>query len=49
MERAWKSSIEMAARQIKSNIYLAKVTRVELSLQAAFVEYGATGTAFAIP
>ncbi|MDB5396302.1 MAG: ribonuclease [Rhodospirillales bacterium] len=32
---------EMAARrQIKSNIYLAKVTRVEPSLQAAFVEYG---------
>src|SRR5271165_6578302 len=27
-------------RQIKSNIYLAKVTRVEPSLQAAFVEYG---------
>src|ERR1700685_2736659 len=32
---------EMAARrQIKSNIYLAQVTRVEPSLQAAFVEYG---------
>src|ERR1700758_44455 len=29
-----------ARRQIKSNIYLAKVTRVEPSLQAAFVEYG---------
>jgi ribonuclease E len=27
-------------RQIKGNIYLAKVTRVEPSLQAAFVEYG---------
>jgi len=27
-------------RQIKSNIYLAKITRVEPSLQAAFVEYG---------
>ncbi len=27
-------------RQIKSNIYLAKVTRVEPSLQSAFVEYG---------
>ena len=26
--------------QIKGNIYLAKVTRVEPSLQAAFVEYG---------
>ncbi|GIL40981.1 Rne/Rng family ribonuclease [Roseiterribacter gracilis] len=27
-------------RQLKSNIYLAKITRVEPSLQAAFVEYG---------
>ena len=27
-------------RQLKGNIYLAKVTRVEPSLQAAFVEYG---------
>ena len=27
-------------RQIKGNIYLARVTRVEPSLQAAFVEYG---------
>ncbi|MEM8799238.1 MAG: Rne/Rng family ribonuclease [Pseudomonadota bacterium] len=27
-------------RQLKSNIYLAKVTRVEPSLQAAFVDYG---------
>ena len=26
--------------QIRGNIYLAKVTRVEPSLQAAFVEYG---------
>jgi ribonuclease E len=26
--------------QIKSNLYLAKITRVEPSLQAAFVEYG---------
>ncbi|MCF8467862.1 MAG: Rne/Rng family ribonuclease [Sneathiella sp.] len=32
---------ETAARkQLKGNIYLAKVTRVEPSLQAAFVEYG---------
>ncbi len=32
---------EAASRQqIKGNIYLAKVTRVEPSLQAAFVEYG---------
>jgi ribonuclease E len=29
-----------AKRQIKSNIYLAKVTRVEPSLQACFVDYG---------
>jgi ribonuclease E len=27
-------------RQVKGNIYLAKITRVEPSLQAAFVEYG---------
>ncbi|MEO1613668.1 MAG: hypothetical protein AAFU55_15130, partial [Pseudomonadota bacterium] len=27
-------------RQLAGNIYLAKVTRVEPSLQAAFVEYG---------
>src|SRR5882724_8759250 len=27
-------------RQLKGNIYLAKVTRVEPSLQACFVEYG---------
>ncbi len=29
-----------ARRQIRANIYLAKVTRVEPSLQAAFVDYG---------
>ena len=27
-------------KQLKGNVYLAKVTRVEPSLQAAFVEYG---------
>src|SRR5512135_38078 len=27
-------------RQVKGNIYLAKITRVEPSLQAAFVDYG---------
>ena len=27
-------------QQLKGNIYLAKVTRVEPSLQAAFVDYG---------
>jgi ribonuclease E len=27
-------------RQLAGNIYLAKVTRVEPSLQAAFVDYG---------
>src|SRR5271154_3406829 len=33
--------VETAAkRQLKGNIYLAKVVRVEPSLQAAFVEYG---------
>ena len=33
--------VEVAShKQLKGNIYLAKVTRVEPSLQAAFVEYG---------
>ncbi|MCH8891640.1 MAG: hypothetical protein IH827_11280, partial [Myxococcales bacterium] len=27
-------------KQLKGNIYLAKITRVEPSLQAAFVDYG---------
>src|SRR5690606_33098834 len=27
-------------KQLKGNIYLAKVTRIEPSLQAAFVDYG---------
>ena len=30
----------LSKRQISGNIYLAKITRVEPSLQAAFVEYG---------
>lgn len=30
----------LAIKQIKGNIYLAKITRVEASLQAAFVDYG---------
>ena len=29
-----------AKKQLKGSIYLAKVTRVEPSLQAAFVDYG---------
>ena len=33
-------------RPLKGNIYLAKVTRVEPSLQAAFVEYGGTRQGF---
>ncbi len=32
--------VTAAKKHIKGNIYLAKVTRVEPSLQAAFVEYG---------
>ena len=33
--------VESASRrQLKGNIYLAKVTKVEPSLQAAFVDYG---------
>ena len=30
----------LTVKQIKGNIYLAKITRVEPSLQAAFVNYG---------
>src|SRR5262245_35870646 len=33
-------------RQLRGNIYLAKVTRVEPSLQAAFVEYGGNRHSF---
>ncbi len=32
--------VTSAKKQVKGNIYLAKITRVEPSLQAAFVEYG---------
>ena len=32
--------VSSARRQLKGNIYLAKVTRVEPSLQAAFIDYG---------
>ena len=32
--------VTSAKAQVKGNIYLAKITRVEPSLQAAFVEYG---------
>ena len=32
--------VTAAKKQIKGNVYLAKITRVEPSLQAAFVEYG---------
>jgi ribonuclease E len=35
-----------AKRPLKGNIYLAKVTRVEPSLQAAFVEYGGNRQGF---
>jgi ribonuclease E len=33
-------------KQLRGNIYLAKVTRVEPSLQAAFVEYGGNRNGF---
>ncbi len=40
-ERVEEFDFESASRhQLKGNIYLAKVARVEPSLQAAFVEYG---------
>ena len=39
---SWLISISRSStkKQLKGNIYLAKVTRVEPSLQAAFVDYG---------
>jgi ribonuclease E len=40
-KRLEEFDVELASKkQLKGNIYLAKVTRVEPSLQAAFVEYG---------
>ncbi|MBT4520707.1 MAG: S1 RNA-binding domain-containing protein [Halieaceae bacterium] len=40
-DRLKEYDLEVATRkQLKGNIYLAKVTRVEPSLQAAFIEYG---------
>ena len=40
-DRLKEYDLEVESRkQLKGNIYLAKVTRVEPSLQAAFVEYG---------
>ena len=33
-------------KQLKGNVYLARVTRVEPSLQAAFVEYGGNRQGF---
>lgn len=38
--------VSAGKQQIKGNIYLAKVTRVEPSLQAAFVEYGGNRQGF---
>ena len=36
-------------RQLKGNIYLARITRVEPSLQAAFVEYGGLQCGYCTP
>lgn len=36
----------VSKKQLKGNIYLAKITRVEPSLQAAFVEYGGNKQGF---
>ncbi len=38
--------VSSAKKQLKGNIYLAKVTRVEPSLQAAFIEYGGNKQGF---
>ena len=41
-QKLYDLSIEIASReQKKSNIYKGRITRVEPSLEAAFVEYGA--------
>src|SRR5215469_11399795 len=43
VDGTWLSDFDFeraSKRQLKSNIYLAKVIRIEPSLQAAFVEYG---------
>ena len=36
----------LAIKQLKGNIYLAKITRIEPSLQAAFIDYGGTRHGF---
>ncbi len=38
--------VSKSKKQIKGNIYLAKITRIEPSLQAAFVEYGSDKQGF---
>jgi ribonuclease E len=38
--------VSKSKQQIKGNIYLGKITRIEPSLQAAFVEYGAEKQGF---
>ncbi|MBY0355828.1 MAG: Rne/Rng family ribonuclease [Rickettsiales bacterium] len=38
--------VSSAKRQLKGNIYLGKITRIEPSLQAAFVEYGGSKQGF---
>ena len=46
-QRVEEFDFESASRrQLRGNIYLAKVTRVEPSLQAAFVEYGGNRQGF---
>ena len=46
-QRLFDLDIESQSReQKKANIYKGRITRVEPSLDAAFVEYGATATAF---
>jgi len=48
-ENGWVQDFDFTVsgkKQIKGNIYLAKITRVEPSLQAAFVEYGGNKQAF---
>jgi ribonuclease E len=45
-QRLFDLDIESQSReQKKANIYKGRITRIEPSLDAAFVEYGATATA----
>ena len=46
-QKLYDLSIEIPSKeQKKANIYKARISRVEQSLEACFVDYGASATAF---